>query len=154
MCRILVVDDEPAICDLVQEFLQDEGYLVSVGHDGREALREIQATHPDLVLMDLMMPRLNGRQVIRQLHAHTHWAAIPVVLMSAGDSWDGATDGPIQFLRKPFDLDHLLRIITSTLGHLAEAPRAEGGTAGGLPPLGGIGPGRTWDAGPQASPLI
>lgn len=115
MSQILVVDDEPAILDFVRAFLEDEGYRVSVGRNGAEALRQVQDHRPDLVLMDIMMPGLDGREVVRQLQEHPVHSAIPVILMSAAVRWDHAVDGPIQFLRKPFDLDQLLSMIGTTL---------------------------------------
>lgn len=115
MSQILVVDDEPAICDFVRAFLEDEGYSVSVGRNGSEALHKIRAHRPDLVLMDIMMPGLDGREVVRQLHGHPVYSVIPVILMSAAARWDEPVDGPIQFLSKPFDLDRLLTMIGITL---------------------------------------
>ncbi len=115
MSQILVVDDEQAICEFVRAFLEDEGYSVSVGRNGAEALHKIRAQRPDLVLMDIMMPGLDGREVVRQLHGHPVYSAIPVILMSAATRWDHAVDGPIQFLSKPFDLDRLLTMIGTTL---------------------------------------
>ena len=122
MSQILVVDDEPAIRDFVRTFLEDEGYRVAVGRNGNEALRAIRAQHPDLVLMDIMMPGVDGREVVRLLHEHPAHAAIPVILMSAAVSWDQVSDGPIQFLRKPFDLDHLLAMIRTALLRRSAAP--------------------------------
>ena len=115
MSQILVVDDEPAIADFVRSFLEDEGYAVSIGRNGAEALRQIETQRPDLVLMDVMMPGLDGREVVRRLHEHPVHSAIPVILMSAASQWDQTVDGPIQFLRKPFDLDRLLGMINATL---------------------------------------
>ncbi|CAA9563467.1 MAG: hypothetical protein AVDCRST_MAG33-1868 [uncultured Thermomicrobiales bacterium] len=124
MSQILVVDDEPAIREFVQSFLEDEGYSVSTGRDGAEALRRIEAQRPDLVLMDMMMPGLDGREVVRRLHEHPVHSAIPVILMSAASQWDRAVDGPIQFLRKPFDLDRLQEMIRATLRQRSDPGRA------------------------------
>lgn len=127
MSQILVVDDEPAIRDFVQSFLEDEGYSVSIGRDGAEALRRIETQRPDLVLMDVMMPGLDGREVVRRLHEHPVHSAIPVILMSAAIQWDQAVNGPIQFLRKPFDLDRLQAMISATLRQRsARTPRLGG----------------------------
>lgn len=127
MSQILVVDDEPAIRDFVQSFLEDEGYSVSIGRDGAEALRRIETQRPDLVLMDVMMPGLNGREVVRRLHEHPTHSAIPVILMSAASQWDEGVDGPIQFLRKPFDLDRLHGMISATLRQRSAHPPRSGG---------------------------
>ena len=71
--------------------------------------------------MDVMMPGLDGREVVRRLHEHPVHSAIPVILMSAASQWDQAVDGPIQFLRKPFDLDRLQAMIGATLRQGADA---------------------------------
>ena len=116
MHHILVVDDEPTICAFVQEFLEDEGYRSACASNGVEALQQIRQIRPDLVLMDIMMPGLDGRAVVRHLQAHPTYAGIPVILMSAAVRWDEAIDGPIQFISKPFDLDRLLRMINQVFG--------------------------------------
>lgn len=139
MSQILVVDDEPAIRDFVQSLLEDEGYGVAVGHNGDEALSRIRAHRPDLVLMDVMMPGLDGREVVRRLHEHPVYAAIPVILMSAAVTWDQAIDGPIQFLRKPFDLEHLLTMISATLRQRRWGPAPSG--SGPIDCPGPVGPG-------------
>ncbi|HEV2529566.1 MAG TPA: response regulator [Thermomicrobiales bacterium] len=128
MHRILVVDDEPTICEFIQEFLEDEGYWPVCAHNGAEALQHIHRTRPDLVLMDIMMPGLDGREVVRQLQEHPTYSAIPVILMSAAVRWDEAVDGPIQFISKPFDLERLLRMINQTISH---SPGGSSGESGG-----------------------
>jgi CheY-like chemotaxis protein len=125
--QILVVDDEPTICDFIQVFLEDEGYTVDVARNGAQALQQIHDHRPDLVLMDIMMPGLDGREVVRQLQEHPVYSAIPVILMSAAVRWDQAIDGPIQFVSKPFDLDQLLTMISQTLG---SSPSGQQGPSG------------------------
>ncbi len=132
MSQILVVDDELAIREFVRAFLEDEGYSVSVGLDGADALHQVQTHRPDLVLMDMMMPGLNGREVVRQLHEHPVYSAIPVILMSAAARWDQPVDGPIQFLSKPFDLDRLLGMISNALQQRSKKPSQSLGS--GPPP--------------------
>ena len=132
MSQILVVDDEPAIREFVRSFLEDEGYSVSVGRDGADALHQVQAHRPDLVLMDIMMPGLNGREVVRRLQEHSVYAAIPVILMSAAARWDQPVDGPIQFLSKPFDLDRLLGMVGNALHQRSRKPSQPLGS--GTPP--------------------
>ena len=122
MSQILVVDDEPAIREFVRSFLEDEGYSVSVGRDGADALHQVRILRPDLVLMDVMMPGLSGREVVRQLQEHPVYGAIPVILMSAAARWDHGVDAPIQFLSKPFDLDRLLGMIAGTLHQRPKKP--------------------------------
>jgi CheY-like chemotaxis protein len=113
--QILVVDDEPTICEFVREFLEDEGFAATCAPSGVDALRAINTSRPDLVLMDIMMPGLDGREVVRLLQEHPTHSAIPVILMSAAVRWDSAIDGPIQFIGKPFDLERLLTMVNRTL---------------------------------------
>ena len=138
MNQILVVDDEPTICDFVQVFLEDEGYTVSVARNGSHALRQIHDRRPDLVLMDVMMPGLDGREVVRQLQEHPTFSAIPVILMSAAVRWDQAIDGPIQFVSKPFDLDQLLAMIGRTLDNSPSGSHGPSGAGGTLLPDSGL----------------
>ncbi len=135
MHHILVVDDEPTICEFIHEFLEDEGYQSVCAGNGAEALEQIQRTRPDLVLMDIMMPGLDGREVVRQLQEHPTYSAIPVILMSAAVRWDEAIDGPIQFISKPFDLDRLLRMINQTLNSSQAEPGGGSGFSARIPTM-------------------
>ena len=115
---ILVVDDELTLAELLRDVLEDEGHRVVTATDGREALACLAEDRPDLVLSDVMMPHLDGRELARALHADPSWQVIPLVLMSAA----GATalnDVPYAaFIGKPFDLDVLLTTVTRLLaGH-------------------------------------
>ncbi len=113
--KILVVDDEPAIRDFVTAVLEDEGYQVVAAHTGRRAQELLPAERPDLVLMDVMMPGLDGRDVVAWIRAHPDLLAVPVILMSAAVR-SGRADGPVAaFLHKPFDLDQLLDTVERVL---------------------------------------
>ena len=112
MPTVLVVEDEPAIREVVADRLQDEGYAVRQASDGLQAIDELQADSIDLVLSDVRMPRLDGPSLARRLRGRGH--AVPVVLMSAIDV---EVDLPgVRFLPKPFDRDHLLHVVGSALG--------------------------------------
>lgn len=109
--KILVVDDEAAIRNLLHDLLGDEGYTVSTASNGRVALAMVTQEQPDLILMDVMMPELDGVETLRLLRAGPHSAAVPVILMSAAayltpDSADG-----MAFISKPFNLDHVLAVV-------------------------------------------
>ena len=114
MRKILVADDEPTLLGLITAALTDEGYTVVAARDGREAVELTTRELPNLVLLDVMMPRLNGRDALREIQAHPEVGSVPVVLMSAGvPSVQLPPDVP--FLAKPFDLDRLLALIEELL---------------------------------------
>lgn len=125
---ILVVDDEYAIVDALASILEFEGYSVVTASNGREALERFYEKSPDLVLMDVMMPEMDGREALRAIRNNGK-AATPVVLMSAGapevvaNSLDGLD--PSAFLRKPFEIDELLELIQKLLEvRSTSAPRS------------------------------
>jgi CheY-like chemotaxis protein len=116
MTTILVADDEPILLRVLVEALTDEGYEVLAARDGREAMEIARAQSPDLVLMDIMMPRLDGREAAKRLREDARLRNTPIVLMSAGRVIARSDDG-IAFLAKPFDLDRLLSLIARLLTH-------------------------------------
>jgi CheY-like chemotaxis protein len=108
---VLVVDDEPAIREVVACMLEDEGYAVKQATDGLEALREIEAEEIDLVLSDVKMPRLDGAALVQGLRRRK--LAVPVVLMSAV-STGGELPG-VPFLPKPFEPERLLSTVAAAI---------------------------------------
>jgi two-component system response regulator MprA len=121
MITILVVDDEPLIREVVAMLLEDEGYAVVTADDGRAALEVVQREAPALVLMDVMMPRMDGQAAFRAMREHAHGDGLPVILMSAMAEPADLDPEITAFLRKPLDLDHLLaliaRLVTRCQGH-------------------------------------
>jgi CheY-like chemotaxis protein len=115
MTTILVVDDEPLIVDVLAEMLQDEGYEVLKAANGREALVAMNDPGADLVLMDIMMPGMNGHEAHRAMRAHPLGAAVPIVLMSAAVHPSRLDPGVTAFLAKPLDFDKLLSLIARLL---------------------------------------
>ena len=117
MPKILVVDDEPDILLMLRMALEDEGYEVVMASDGEMALGRIDEHGPDLVVLDLMMPVLDGFGVLERLKASG--SSLPVLVLSArNDQSDvdrALTLGAAEFMAKPFDLDRLLTLIASTL---------------------------------------
>jgi two-component system response regulator MprA len=113
--KVLVVDDEPAIRDLILAVLEDEGYLAVGASSAIHALEVIAKEQPDLVLMDIMMPEMDGREAFRRMRERPDLAAIPVVMMSAAYAADRVPDNVAGFLSKPFELDHLLDTISALL---------------------------------------
>ena len=112
---ILVADDELDVRSLILALLEDEGYRVVVAANGRAAIEAVERRQPDLILMDIMMPLMDGREAVRRLRARPESATIPIVLMSAVTA-DALQPGVQAFVAKPFDLDHLLW----TIDHLLE----------------------------------
>jgi CheY-like chemotaxis protein len=113
---ILIVDDEPLIVDILAEVLQDEGYDVLTAHNGRAALAAVDNGVPGLVLMDVMMPGMDGHEAYRAIRAHPRGKGIPVVLMSAAVKPSLVDPGVSAFLPKPIDLDKLLGLVARLLG--------------------------------------
>ena len=114
---ILVVDDEPTLLDLVAEVLREEGgHDVVTARDGAEALEVFALEAPDLVLMDVMMPGLDGRGAYRAIRARPDGAAARIVLMSASHTPRTLDPGLDGFLAKPFHLADLLALVDRVLG--------------------------------------
>lgn len=113
---ILVVDDEPAIRDLIVAVLEDEGYRATGVGSGSHALELIKQERPALVLMDIMMPDMDGREALRRIRQIPEFARIPVVMMSAAYAADHLHEEDTPFLPKPFDLEHLLQTVSQVIG--------------------------------------
>jgi CheY-like chemotaxis protein len=112
--KILVADDEPLLLQIIVEALTDEGYEVIAARDGQEAVELTVQENPDLLIFDVMMPRLDGREAIRTLRRREPAPHMPMVLMSAGIT-ASRIDHDITFLQKPFDLDRLLMLVQRLL---------------------------------------
>lgn len=109
--RILLVDDVADNLFLLETVLAAEGYEVELAHDGYSALDKMEALSPDLVLLDVMMPGLNGYQVTERIRKNGKFAATPILLVSAHSDLDvarGIQLGANGFIRKPVNLDELL----------------------------------------------
>ncbi|MBB5964890.1 response regulator transcription factor [Planomonospora venezuelensis] len=126
--RVLVVDDEPALREALQSSLEYEGYRVGLAADGLAALEALEREPYELVLLDVMMPRLDGLTACRRLRAAGNH--VPVLMLTArdavGDRVSGLDAGADDYLVKPFELDELLARVRALLrrGALA-APAAE-----------------------------
>jgi two-component system, OmpR family, response regulator MprA len=115
--RILIVDDEPAVRESLSSSLQFEGYRVAEAADGVMALERVEADRPDLVVLDVLMPRMDGLTTCRRLRALG--ATMPVLMLTArdmvGDRVTGLDAGADDYLAKPFELDELLARVRALL---------------------------------------
>jgi DNA-binding response OmpR family regulator len=116
MARVLVVDDEPVLLDTIRYNLRREGYEVQVAGDGQEAVRLARATSPDVVVLDLMLPGLDGLEVCRQLRRDN---TVPILMLTAKDDEVdkivGLEVGADDYMTKPFSMRELLARIRAML---------------------------------------
>ncbi|CAA9579100.1 MAG: hypothetical protein AVDCRST_MAG33-3401 [uncultured Thermomicrobiales bacterium] len=110
--RVMVVDDEPAIVELIAMVLEEEDWEIVRAYDGAQAWSLLQARPVDLLLSDIMMPRVNGLELLRLVRTSPRHGSLPVILTSAVNQVD-ASD--IVFLAKPFDLDTLIALVERCL---------------------------------------
>ncbi|MDI3417860.1 response regulator transcription factor [Streptomyces luteolus] len=115
--RILIVDDEPAVREALQRSLAFEGYGTDVAADGLEAVEKAAATQPDLIVLDIQMPRMDGLTAARRLRATG--STTPILMLTArdtvGDRVTGLDAGADDYLVKPFELDELFARIRALL---------------------------------------
>jgi two-component system, OmpR family, alkaline phosphatase synthesis response regulator PhoP len=113
--KILAVDDEKHIVRLVEVNLQRAGYNVVTAYDGREALEKVKSEKPDLVVLDVMMPYMDGFEVLKNLKADPETAEIPVIMLTAkaqdADVFRGWQSGVDCYLTKPFNPMELLTFV-------------------------------------------
>ena len=117
--KILIVDDEPFNLDLLEQELMDENYLIERASDGMEALEKIASFNPDVILLDYMMPNMNGLEVLQRLRKDEHHKSIPVILLTAKaaqeDKVRGLDAGADDYVIKPFDAIELLARVRAML---------------------------------------
>src|SRR5262245_20768862 len=113
--RILIIEDERDLCDVLSYNLHKEGYETFVAHDGQEGVRKAQMHLPDLIILDLMLPRLDGLEVCRQIRAGKQSHSIPIIMLTAkGEEMDqvvGFSVGADDYVTKPFSPKVLLQRI-------------------------------------------
>ena len=115
MKKILVVDDKPEVVELVTATLEGEGYQIICAFDGREALEKIGKEKPDLVLLDVIMPKMTGLEVLSKVKKDPQSKDIPIIMLTARgqeiDKDKGRRLGAQDYIVKPFSPSHLLRKI-------------------------------------------
>jgi two-component system, OmpR family, response regulator len=123
--RVLVVEDDPSIRDTLAFNLKKEGYVVTVAHDGVEALAKAREVQPDLVLLDLMLPELSGLEVCRVLRQERD---VPIIMLTAKESEldkvVGLQLGADDYITKPFSLRELFARMTAVLRRTEQSPQA------------------------------
>jgi len=123
--RLLLVDDEPGLREAVQAYLEDSNFVVEVASNARDGWELLQQHNPDLLISDVMMPKVDGYQFLKQVREDPRYKALPVVFLTAkgmtSDRIQGYTAGCDAYLSKPFDPDELVAIITNLLARRAAA---------------------------------
>ena len=114
--KILIVDDDVNICELLRLYLQKNGYLTILAHDGESAIKAFNDSKPDLILLDIMLPRLDGWQVCREIRK---FSEVPIIMLTAkGETFDkvlGLELGADDYVTKPFDTKEIVARIKAVL---------------------------------------
>lgn len=121
--RVLVADDDSGILETLRAALVGRGYDVVVAHDGAEALMRAERDAPDLIVLDMVMPRRSGLSVIDRLHGNKARKATPIIIVSGQNDEQRQKDymnerGVVAYLTKPFDLDQLLNRVDAMLDRI------------------------------------
>ncbi len=129
MTTILIVDDEPIVREVVEQYLRQDGFEVDSAADGLEAMRRFNAARPDLVLLDLMLPGLDGLEVCRQMRAQSN---VPIIMLTAKadevDTVIGLGVGADDYIGKPFSPRELVARIKAVLRRTTTQPTATDGS--------------------------
>jgi len=124
--KILVVDDDTNICELLRLYMEKDGYIVSIANDGEAAVRTFNEFNPDIVLLDIMLPKLDGWQVCREIRKTSDK---PIIMVTAkGETFDkvlGLELGADDYVVKPFDTKEIMARIKAVLRRTATAPEEE-----------------------------
>lgn len=123
--KILIVDDDKNICELLRLYLEKDGFSTIVANDGSEALHYVQINNPDLILLDIMMPVLDGWQVCREIRKNSN---VPIIMLTAkGETFDkvlGLELGADDYVTKPFDSKEVVARIKAVLRRIGEGDKA------------------------------
>ena len=120
MKKILIVDDEPHILKMLESRLKSMGYEVSCASDGNEAIAKVKKDPPDLIIMDVIMPSLNGFEACNRLKNDTDYKHIPIILLTAkateSDRFWGTESGADAYVTKPYHAEELLEKVKILIG--------------------------------------
>ncbi len=123
--RVLLVDDEPSIVKMVAKRLEVAGFEVLVAMDGEEALEKVKTSAPDVIILDCMLPKLNGYEVCAALKADPQYQKLPVIMLSARvqekDEKSGLECGANAYMKKPFNSQELVGQINALVSGAARA---------------------------------
>jgi|WetSurMetagenome_2_1015567.scaffolds.fasta_scaffold111030_3 DNA-binding response OmpR family regulator len=115
LIRILVVEDEPELQETIANLLREQGYGVTVSFSAEEALRKVDKEMPDLVLIDIKLPGIDGFDLFQEFKKMPAFASTPVVFLTAFNSLQAAMaakqEGAAEYITKPFDLEYLLTVV-------------------------------------------
>jgi len=119
MSLVLIVDDSPTDQHVISEMLKKHGFETMVANDGEEAINMAESAHPDVILMDVVMPGMNGFQATRKLSKNPATSAIPVVMVTTKDQetdrvW-GLRQGAVEYLMKPIGDDELVAAVRANI---------------------------------------
>lgn len=118
--KVLIVDDEPFNLDVLQQELEDLDYNILTASNGRDALKTITSQQPDIILLDLMMPGIDGFEVLSEIKKDNELRNIPVIIVSAANDSKsvvkGIKQGADDYITKPIDADHLKKKLREYLG--------------------------------------
>lgn len=110
--KILVVDDSPFIVEIIETILKDSGFEVIIADDGEKALQKAKAESPEVIVLDLMLPKMNGYEVCKILKEDEKYQQIPIIMLTARvndeDEAKGKQAGADVYMGKPFELDDLV----------------------------------------------
>ena len=124
--KVLIVDDDKNICDLLRLYLEKEGYGVILSHDGDEAVAKFNALKPDLILLDIMLPKMDGWQVCREIRKTSN---TPIIMLTAkGETFDkvlGLELGADDYVTKPFDAKEVMARVKAVLRRASGSNDAE-----------------------------
>ena len=120
MKKILIVDDEADIIEILQFVLEAQGYECITALDGEEGLKLARESYPDLIILDVMMPKMNGYKVSRLLKFDEKYKNIPILMITARaqdkDKEIGEETGADEYITKPFQVDYVIEKVKSYLG--------------------------------------
>ncbi len=124
--KILIVDDDTNICELLRLYLEKDGFTTLVANDGEQAIQCAQINNPDLILLDIMMPVLDGWQVCREIRKNSN---VPIIMLTAkGETFDkvlGLELGADDYVTKPFDTKEVIARIKAVLRRMGENEKSD-----------------------------